>query len=72
VITWAFSTQDVRRVADMYVVYTVQDQYRCVTEIVPDRGFVYTQDDTTVAFYARKQQCDALLFEVLQVALHNF
>ena len=65
-------TSDVSQTCRLFTLYRINDQYRCVTEIVPDRGFVYTQDDSTVAFYATEKQYDALLFEVLQVPPHNF
>ena len=51
---------------------SVLDQYRCVPETVANRGSVYTSVACTVAFYAKVQQCDAPLFEVLQVAPHDF
>ncbi len=51
------------------VVYTVP-----VPESVADIwGSVWTQDAGTLAFYATEQQCDALLFELVQVAPpHDF
>ncbi len=54
------------------VLYTIPDQYRCVPEIVAGRGSVYTQDACTVAFYATERQRDAPVFEVVQLASHDF
>ncbi len=44
---------------DVCGLYTIPDQYRCVPEIVADRGSVYTQDGCTFAFYATEQQRNA-------------
>ncbi len=35
-------TSDVSQTCRLFTLYRINDQYRCVTEIVPDRGFVYT------------------------------